>query len=200
MPSPIQRINGRRVRLLCDVAGAAQASGIIVSHEIVWGSITGNRQNVTYKYTSYIQYEPTLDTAKLVPIGFDAEADALSLYPQKEDQLANQEMSAAYAKVDRLENPDKDPTEYNTQEDFDRQLLGYCMTVEDPHKLNACLPFWQAVQPRNGANASQRAANLGVPLAEYQECEDRFDSYFGVQTFLADDLAAIWPEVKEAWE
>ena len=172
----------------------------IVSHEVIWGSFSGTRRNVLYKFTSHIQYEPSLDTAKLVDPAFDAEADALSMYPAKEQQLADQEYSEAVNKIDNTQNPDKAPTDYMPQVDFDRKVMGYMMTVQDPHKLDACLPFWQALQPRNGNNASQRATNLGVPLAEYNEVAARMDAYFGVSSFLTDDLAAIWPEIYEAWE
>ena len=164
----------------------------VVSHTVNLGSVSGTRQNVTYDF---------LDSAgghtlvrKLLPIGTDFDADALSMYPQIEAQLASAELSEAYNKVDNRQNPDKVPPDHNTQVDFDRKVLGYIMTVQDPHQVNACLPFWQAVQPRNGANSTVRATNLGVPQAEYDQVEDRLNAYFGASTFLSNDLSAIWDQ------
>ena len=170
----------------------------VESHIVELGSVSGTRQNVTYTFTA--TNSDTISVSKLLPIGTDFDADALSMYGKIQEQFENQEMNEAYNKADNRLNPDKVPSEHNAQVDFDRKLLGYTMTLEDPHKMNACLPFWQAVQPRNGANRNQRITNLGVPAAEYDEIADRFNAYAGVAVFLSNDLDAIWPEVKEAWE
>ena len=170
----------------------------IASHTVTEGSVSGTRQNVSYTFTA--DNGDTISVSKLLPIGTDFNADALSMYPQIQSQFEAQEYSEAISKIDNRQNPDKAPTDHLAQVDFDRKVMGYMMTVEDPHKLNACLPFWQAVQPRNGNNRAQRISNLGVPADEYDEIADRMNLYFGVATFLSDDLAAIWPEVKGAWE
>jgi len=170
----------------------------IASHTVAEGSVSGTRQNVSYTFTA--DNGDTISVSKLLPIGTDFNADALSMYPQIQSHFEDQEYSEAINKIDNRENPDKAPTDHLAQVDFDRKVLGYMMTVQDPHKLNACLPFWQAVQPRNGASKAARIANLAVPETEYDELEARMNLYFGVATFLSDDLAAIWPEVKEAWE
>jgi hypothetical protein len=170
----------------------------IESHIVTPGSVSGSRQNFTYDF--YFGGEVVYSVRKLLPIGFDTDSDALSMYDQVWESLQGQEMGEAYEKAENRQNPDLVPSVYNPQVDFDRKLLGYVMTIEDPHKLNACLPFWQAVQPRNGNNRAQRIANLGVPDTEYDEVAARFNDYFGVATFLSNDLSAIWPEVKEAWE
>jgi len=170
----------------------------VVSHTVNLGSVSGTRQNVTYDFLDSAGGHTLV--SKLLPIGTDFDADALSMYATIEGQLASNELSEAYNKIENRENPDKAPPDHNTQVDFDRKVLGYIMTVQDPHRVNACLPFWQAVQPRNGNNRAQRIANLGVPDTEYDEVAARMDDYFGVSTFLSDDLVAIWPEVKEAWE
>jgi hypothetical protein len=121
------------------------------------------------------------------------DAFAIALYPSVNNLLGEQELIAATALIDRYQNPDTITT-YLTQVDFDRRLLGYIMTLQDCHKVNACLPFWQAVQPRNGANDTERAATLGVSEAEYDQVAARMNDYFGVSTFLSDDIAAVWPD------
>jgi len=170
----------------------------IASHTITEGSVSGTRTRYYVTWTATNGDE--IKAEYLLTTGTDVDALALSRYPQIQSQFEGQEYGEAINKIDNRENPDKAPTDHLAQVDFDRKVLGYMMTVEDPHKLNACLPFWQAVQPRNGNNRAQRIANLGVPDTEYDEIADRMIAYFGAATFLSDDLAAIWPQVKEAWE
>lgn len=170
---------------------------MIESHVVVEGSVSGTRQNFTYEF--YYNSQLVATVRKLLPIGFDTNADALSMYAQIWEGLQSEEISEAFAKVDNREDPDYVAV-YNTQPDFDRRVLGYIMTREDPHKVNACLPFWSAAQSRNGNNAAQRAAALGVTSTEYELVADRMNSMFGVSSFLADDLVNMWPEVREDWE
>ena len=131
------------------------------------------------------------------PEDFD-DAFAIALYPTVNTNLGERELYIARDLVLTYQNPDA-VTTYIDQTDFDRRLIGFIMTITDPHMVNACLPFWQAVQPRNGANASERAASLGVDIVEYNKVEDRFNLYFGASTFLANDLSAVWSDAG-AWE
>lgn len=165
---------------------------MIDSHVIELGTWSGDRRNVTIKFLDDGQEVYELDFFG-PPALFD-DAFAIALYPQVDNALAEREFSLAVDLVEAYQNPDTITT-YMVQTDFDRRVLGYIMTLVDCHKIDACLPFWQAVQPRNGSNASQRAASLGVTQESYDEVENRFNLYFGVSTFLTNDLAAVWFDV-----
>jgi len=169
----------------------------IESHTVIEGSQSGDRINITIVFTA--TNGETISITKLVPVGSDYDAIAILEYESVQTYFEDFELSEAFDAVQNGENPDK-TAEHVTQVDFDRKVLGYLMTIVDCHKVNNCLPFWQAVQGRNGNNATQRAENLGVPKSEYDEVADRLNLYFGVSSFLADDLLAIWQEPKEAWE
>lgn len=169
---------------------------MITSHTIQWGAVNGTRQGVTYIFHDSTGED--VSVYKLVPIGFDADADALSMYAQIDAQLSEREIQIARSNVEDGINPDK-TAEHNAQEDFDRRVLGFIMTMYDPHILNACLPFWSALQARNGNNAAQRAANLGVSQTEYDECATRMNNVIGASTFLTNDEAAVWEDVKADW-
>jgi len=164
---------------------------MVDSHVITFGSWSGSRRNVTIDFYDGATKVYSLDFFG-PPEQFD-DAFAITLYPSINNLLGEQEFIAATDLIDHYQNPDTITT-YLSQVDFDRRLLGYIMTVQDCHKVNACLPFWQAVQPRNGSNATERAATLGVSESEYDQVAARMNDYFGVSTFLSDDIAAVWPD------
>ena len=172
----------------------------IVSHEIVWGSENGTRYTVTYKFTSHIGYEPALDIQKLIVRDeAAAEADALSMYAQKEAQLADMEVSKAVSDCELDISPEKVP-DHLAQNDYDRRVLGQAMTFTDIHWFYAAYPLFTAMELRGGANAGQRAAYLGVDTTTYGQMEDRFNNVNGVAWFLTDEKAQTWDEVPEGWE
>ena len=116
--------------------------------------------------TRIVTYTYTWDTGKVVTIGpksvpgtFDANADMLA-------QVANLEAQAAQEEIDTqvnlahppdYANPDKVPSEYQDQNDFDRRLLAAFMLEPNAHIFAAAYPFYQAMELRGGANANQRA-------------------------------------------
>lgn len=161
------------------------------SHNIILGSWSGTRRNVTIEFFDGAQKVWYLSLFGN-PDTYD-DAFAIALYPTINEMLGERELDIARDLIDRYQDPDT-LTTYISQVDFDRRLLGYIMTVVDPHKVNACSTFWQNVQPRNGANATARATNLGVSQAEYNQVENRLNAYFGASTFLSNDLSAIWDQ------
>jgi len=168
---------------------------MVDGHQIILGTWSGSRRNVTIEFYDGAQ--------KVYELSFFGNPDdfndtfAQGLYASVNYQLAERELEIAKELIGQRQNPDTITT-YMNQVEFDRRLLGYIMTLVDCHQINACLPFWSAVQPRNGNNTAQRASNLGVVQAEYEQVEDRFNLYFGASTFLTDDLAAVWQDTG-AW-
>jgi hypothetical protein len=94
---------------------------------------------------------------------------------------------------------ERTPTE-QAQADYDRRMLGLYMVETNAHTFLSGLDFFLAVESRGGANAGQRAAYLGVPLAEYNEVANRFGDVQGAAFFLNDDKNQVWDEVKPGWE
>lgn len=168
----------------------------IVSHTVTTTPQSDTRMTVTYTFVDHLGGETIV--TKLVPNDFDTEADALSMYAQIEYQQAENELGEAIEKIERYENPDK-VTDFMDQVEFDRRLLGHIMTIRDCHMVNACLPFWSAVQPRNGNNKAQRANNLGVSTSEYDLVADRLNSTIGASSYLVNDLASVWEGILPDW-
>ena len=152
--------------------------------------------NAVYTFTDHIGGETIVH--KVVANDFDTEADALSMYSQIEQQLADNEIAEAIGGTEQGVNPEKVP-DHQSQADYDRRVLGYMMTVEDAHSFLVAYPMFQAMEIRGGANAGQRATYLGVNGTEYGELDDRFGNVNGVSWFLADEKEQIWDSVPDDW-
>jgi hypothetical protein len=169
----------------------------VVSHVVTTSPQSATRMNVVYTFTDHISGETVV--TKLVPYAFDTEADALSLYAQVEQQLADTEISEAIAVAEAYGNPETFPF-HQTQADFDRRLLGRLMTYLDAHVVYAGLPFFQGVEIRGGANSIQRAAYLGVSSQDYSLVDSRFGDVQGIAFFLDDDKDQVWDDPLDGWE
>ena len=168
----------------------------IVSHAITSTPQSDTRANAVYTFTDHVGATVTVN--KLVANAFDTDADALSMYPTIERQQASQEISEQFARAELWVNPDKVAV-YQPQSDFDRRLLGRLMTTPDVHTFNAAIPFFQAMELRGGANASQRALYLGVDSGEYNLVNVRFGNSIGAQSYIDDEKNSVWTDVKEDW-
>lgn len=94
---------------------------------------------------------------------------------------------------------DIQPEWNDTQADYDRRSLGKAMLINDAVDFFAYLPLFKAMETRSGANASQRAATLGVTSAEYNLMASRFNDVEGVAFFLTDAKDAVWTEIPAEW-
>lgn len=172
----------------------------IIAHEIEWGSYSGTRRNVTYKFTSHVGYEPKIDAQKLIV--YDeaaAEADALSMYADREKQLAILEILEAVGNCSLGISPEK-VADHQPQSDYDRRVLGEMMTTSDISSFHTAYPLFTAMELRGGANASQRAAYLGVDTISYGQMAARFNNVNGVAWFITDEKEQTWYKVPKAWE
>ena len=167
----------------------------VSSHSITYGPVSGNRQNVTVTFTMHTG--ETTEIYKLVPVGYDIESEALSLYPTIEKQFAHKEVDDAIGGVSRKISPDI-TAQHNTQADYDRRVLGRTMLFENVHDFYFCLPFFQAVEVRGGANANQRATYLGITRELYDPIAIRYGEVQGIAFFLDSD--EIWTELPEEFE
>ena len=81
------------------------------------------------------------------------------------------------------------------QAEYDRKMLGQYMLQEDVHKFRAGLDFFRDVESRGGANATQRAAYLGITRETYDQIAKRFNDLTGSLTFIDDEKNQIWTEL-----
>ena len=104
----------------------------------------------------------TTSIRKLVDNSIDVEAIALSMYEAIDLELMDSEVTSL-----------KDKTaDYQSQENFDRRVLGHIMMQED---IKGTIPLFNAIEARAGNNPAQRATYLGVPVNEYIQIADRFN-------------------------
>lgn len=96
-----------------------------------------------------------------------------------------------------ISKDDKVPDYADAQADYDRKALGYAMTLESTDEFYTYLPLFLAVQSRGGANASQRAAYLGVSLANYNAMAARFNDVQGIEFFLVDAKDQVWTDPRD---
>ena len=176
----------------------------IVSHETTEDAVQKNGwRRVIYQFTDHLG--GIEERTKIVPAGFDDDADRLATVPIIEDYLAEQEIITALNQAEGLYlNPDKVPpdhqpgaTEEEQQANFDRRVLTRVMLLIDAHAVYAAYPMFQAMELRGGANANQRATYLGIDIAIYNQIDDRFSNVNGVGWFLADEKNQVWSELPE---
>jgi len=169
----------------------------VASHEYVIEGPNGNRNYVLFTLTAH--NSDTYQIRKLLINTTDLDTYALTLYDLAVASWEQLERDYAIDRLIQYLDPDY-VTQHLAQADYDRFVLLELMQEIDPHRVNSAMTFWTNVQIRNGANASQRAASLGVALVEYQEVEDRMNAYIGVSSFLTADKAAVWTYIPEGWE
>ena len=71
----------------------------IISHNVIITPQSGTRDNVVYEFTDHIGGVTVVN--KLLPYAFDTDADALSMYPQIEEHLAEKEGASGETMVER---------------------------------------------------------------------------------------------------
>jgi hypothetical protein len=103
------------------------------------------------------------------------------------------------SKALKNDQPERTPAE-QAQADYDRRMLAEFMQEEDAHVFLKGLEFFQAFEARAGANGPQRAAYLGVTLADYNLVAARFGDVQGAAFFLNDDKNQVWDAPLPGWE
>ena len=169
----------------------------IVSHTVTTSPQSSTRMNAVYWFTDHIGGVTVVN--KLVANEFDTNSDALSMYPQIEIQLANDEIYHQFSIAENGENPDINSV-HSIQATFDRKLLGLVMTLSNAQIFLGSLLFYQALELRGGANSGQRAIYLGVALEDFQLVETRFNQIMGAETILNADEERVWDDPMEGWE
>lgn len=114
-----------------------------------------------------------------------------------EDILASQEIQAALSRADRGLNPDKVPSDQQTQPEFDRRVLGRMMLIDSAHIFHNAYVMFLTVNARGGNNANQISTYLGISTANYNRIAERFDSVNLSADFLADERLQIWDELPD---
>ena len=166
----------------------------IVSNVLVYSEPNGSRFDVRYKFIDHLAVEIIVD--KLVPAGFDTDADMLAMIPGIELQQAEQEVGNAVIRAENGVSPDIVP-DYQPQADYDRRALGQFMTLADVHHFNEGRVLFLAMEVRGGANAGQRAIYLGITSGIYSLIDDRFSDLAGAQTFILDNKNQQWNDIPE---
>jgi hypothetical protein len=147
------------------------------------------------------RYEFTTSTGDVRPekwkhgVGVDPVAwMAATRVPQLDATLVREEIEEAMREAARGNNPDKVPPDHQTQADFDRRLIAALMQDTSIETTIAALDFWTAHQARSGNNNVQRAATLGVPVAEYAEADSRFGVAQGIAGGVNTWASETWVE------
>ena len=166
----------------------------IVSNVLVYSEPNGSRFDVRYKFIDHLAVEIIVD--KLVPAGFDTEADMLALIPGIEISQAEQEVTIAVNAAEHGTTSDIVP-DYQLQADYDRRALGQFMTIADVHWFNEGRVLFLAMEVRGGANANQRAVYLGITTGTYSEIDNRFSDLAGAQSFILDNKNQRWDDIPE---
>jgi hypothetical protein len=170
----------------------------IVSHELVYSEPNGSRFDVQYRFVDHLGNEYLYN--KLVPAGFDTDADMLSMIPEIEAGLERTEVIEAVADgeidgriVDRV--PD-----HQSQPDFDRRVIGEAMQIPDLiHFYNIYDTFFRAFEGRAGNNKPQRAAYIGVDTATYDEIDKRFNDMAGITALINDEKGRVWDSLPDGY-
>jgi hypothetical protein len=168
---------------------------VIISHTLTSTIPSGDRNYVTYEFVHDAGRVDRIN--KLVPSGFDTEADMVSMIPVLEQSAADAEVRDAVSRAEQYQTPDLVPSLYQPQPDYDRRVLGRCMMFVDVQAFYAALPMWQAMELRGGANANQRAAYLGITRIDYDLMAARWGDVQGIGFFLDDDKNNIWAELPD---
>ena len=169
----------------------------IVSYEVVEVSPNGDRFDALYLFTS--STGETYERRKLVPAGFDHDAYMLSLVPELDRLLAENEVSSFIAICDQGAQAEVTP-QHQTQPDYDRRVLGYAMMVQDlVHFWNIYDSIWTPFQQRAGSNKPQRAAYIGVDTQTYDEIDKRMNDMAGISVLILDEKGRMWQDLPDGY-
>jgi hypothetical protein len=169
----------------------------IVSHELIGSNQNGSRLDVTYEFIDHLGKSYIYE--KLVPVGFDTEADMLSMIPAIEDGLAATEVAVAIAEAEEHRYIFSSP-DHQTQPDFDRRFLGTAMMESNIVKMwNIYDDFFRDFEARAGSNKPQRAAYIGVDTITYDEIDKRFNDMASITALINDEKGRVWESLPDGY-
>lgn len=127
-------------------------------------------------------------------------AERTALEPQILSRLADKEIQQAISDAERnITNTPKIPIarlpEHQTQVEFDRRLLGRTMQIFDLEVFVEFYTWFQGTIEAYGPNAVQRAANLGVQLADYSLIENKYNEIAAIRVQVANQRTQIWDDL-----
>ena len=113
----------------------------IQSHTLLSDTPNGNRRDVLYQFTD--QLSKTYEYAKLVPTGFDTNADMLSMYADLDTGLDEGEINQQIEDVENgidvlpvVKNP-----KHSTSKKIAKALIRHMMRTRDPYLVIAIEPL-----------------------------------------------------------
>jgi hypothetical protein len=147
----------------------------IVTQQIAINNIAGDSRYVVYEFTDHLgkQYQRF---RKRVPVGFDVDADILSLVPQVETELAENEAVQARDRVLNGENPETialNP-EHGTSKQIAKSLIRWMMQDRDPYIVIFLEPL--IVYLRANYTAAQLKTFLDITAAQAIKMDARIDA------------------------
>ena len=113
----------------------------IISHTLHSSTSNGSRIDVTYKFTDHLGKDYLY--AKLVPIGFDTNADMLSMYADLDTGLEEGEINQ---QIEDVENgidvlPVVKSPKHSTSKKIAKALIRHMMRTKDPYLVIALEPL-----------------------------------------------------------
>lgn len=143
------------------------------------------KYTVTLTDNNLVDHTTIIGPYKVLP-SHDGSVESLSLLEGLKDS--------------ELDGIDQVPIYNDSQADYDRRALGQAMLIQDIDDFHQTLPLWLAMQSRSGNNRVQRAATLGVSLANYDLVSDRYRSDQGAASFIDDAKGQVWTELPAEFE
>ena len=164
----------------------SSVKSVAVFSEVPWSDgLVKRRYDIVLTDNTLVDHSFIVGPVKVVPSDDGTAFAAQQLQRMKDLELSNQDIA---------------PIWNNTQADYDRRSLGRGMTILDVDDFISYLPLFQAMESRGGANASQRAAYLGVSTANYNQMDSRFGIAVGIQGGVATMNAEVFDELPQEFE
>ena len=147
----------------------------IDSHQIIVNRLEGDYRHVVYEFIDHLGNKHQR-FKKRVDVGFDADVDILSLVPQVETELAENESLQAKEKVLNNENPETivlNP-EHGSSKQIAKSLIRWMMVERDPYIVILLEPL--IIYLRANYTSAQLKLFLDITTAQAVKMNTRIDA------------------------
>lgn len=174
----------------------ASVKAIATHSDLAWsGGLRKRRYRVTLTDNNLVDHEIVAMPVKVLAIDDGSDRAAVELQTQSDKEIRDA-VKGAFAGV----SPETVTPIWNTQQEFDRRVIGRMMLVQDVHAFHTAITFFQGIESRGGANAGQRATYLGIIRADYDLIAARFGDSQGAAFFITDSKNQVWDELPPVFE
>lgn len=174
----------------------ASVKSVTTFRDQTWsGGVNKRRYQVVLTDNNLVDHTIIGMPVKVDPLD-DGTETANSYLIEKADREVTDAVRNTYDGV----SPETVSPVWNTQQDFDRRVIGRMMLVHDSHAFWSSLSFFQGIESRGGANASQRATYLGITRPVYDLIADRYGDVQGAAFFITDEKGQVWTTLPPEFE